>query len=41
MTSLGYKTLPFFRQAEIIYDFTVDFVRRYIDKRSRTYDQMV
>ena len=22
----GYKSLPFFRQAEVIYDFTVEFV---------------
>lgn len=38
--SSGYKSLPFFRQSEIIYDFTVNFVNRYIDKRSRTCDQM-
>lgn len=38
--SSGYKDLPFFKQAEIIYDFTVEFVRRYIDYRSRTKDQM-
>lgn len=37
----GYKSLPFFRQAEIIYDFTVAFCDRYIDKRSRTHDQMI
>ncbi len=37
----GYKTLPFYRQSEIVYDFTVDFCDRYIDKRSRTTDQMV
>lgn len=37
----GYKSLPFFKQSEIIYDFTVVFCERYIDKRSRTYDQMV
>lgn len=37
----GYKTLPFYRQAEIVYDFTVEFCDRYIDKRSRTTDQMV
>ena len=36
----GYKSLPFFKQAEIIYDFTVEFVKRYIDYRSRTKDQM-
>lgn len=37
----GYKKLPFFRQSEIIYDFTIEFCQIYIDKRSRTFDQMV
>lgn len=37
----GYKKLAFFKQAEIVYDFTVKFCNRYIDKRSRTHDQMV
>ena len=37
----GYKTLPFYQQAEIIYDFTVEFCNLYIDRRSRTHDQMV
>ena len=37
----GYKSLPFFKQSEIVYDFTVVFCERYIDKRSRTTDQMV
>lgn len=36
----GYKNLPFFKQTEIIYDFTVDFVKKYIDYKSRTKDQM-
>lgn len=36
----GYKTLPFFKQSEIIYDFTVEFCKKYIDYRSRTKDQM-
>lgn len=36
----GYKRLPFFKQAEIIYDFTVEFVKLYIDPKSRTKDQM-
>ncbi len=40
MESKGYKSLPFFIQAEIIYDFTIDFVKRYIDSKSRTKDQM-
>jgi len=37
----GYKSLPFFKQSEIIYDFTVEFCDHYIDKRSRTTDQMI
>lgn len=41
ITGGGYKNLAFFRQAEIIYDFTVEFCNRFIDKRSRTHDQMV
>ncbi|MDP3733502.1 MAG: four helix bundle suffix domain-containing protein [Candidatus Daviesbacteria bacterium] len=36
----GYKSLPFFKQSEIIYDFTVEFVKKYIDYKSRTRDQM-
>lgn len=36
----GYKSLPFFRQAEIIYDFTMEFCKEYIDYKSRTKDQM-
>lgn len=41
MTVGGYKKLAFYQQAEIIYDFTVEFADHYIDKRSRTHDQMV
>ena len=37
----GYKTLPFFIQSEIIYDFTVEFADKYISKFSRTRDQMI
>lgn len=40
MTS-GYKSLPFFKQTEIVYDFTVAFAQKYIDYKSRTRDQMV
>ncbi|MBU2577734.1 four helix bundle protein, partial [Patescibacteria group bacterium] len=36
----GYKSLPFYKQAEIIYDFTIAFTEKYIDKKSRTKDQM-
>jgi four helix bundle suffix protein len=37
----GYKTLLSHQKAEIIYDATVHFCDRFIDKRSRTHDQMV
>ncbi len=37
----GYKNLSFFKQTEIIYDFTAEFCNRYIEKTSRTKDQMV
>lgn len=40
MSEGGYKSLPFFKQSEIIYDFTVEFCKLYINKTSRTYDQM-
>lgn len=36
----GYKTLSFYIQSEIIYDFTVEFCKLYIDPKSRTKDQM-
>jgi len=36
----GYKSLPFFKQSEIIYDLTVEFVKKYINYYSRTKDQM-
>src|SRR5262245_61555589 len=37
----GYRQLKSFQQAELVYDATVKFCDRFIDKRSRTYDQMV
>src|SRR3972149_232796 len=37
---LGYKSLPFYIQSEIIYDFTVEFVKLYVPYKSRTTDQM-
>lgn len=37
---MSYKELKSYKQATIIYDFTVDFCRFYIDPRSRTKDQM-
>ncbi len=37
----GYRSLKSYQTAEIIYDATVVFCNRFIDKRSRTHDQMV
>jgi four helix bundle suffix protein len=37
----GYRNLKSFRVAQLVYDLTVRFCDRYIDKRSRTHDQMV
>jgi four helix bundle suffix protein len=37
----GYRKLLSYRKAEIVYDATVFFCDRYIDRRSRTHDQMV
>ena len=37
----GYRKLKSFQIAQLVYDVTVRFCDRYIDKRSRTYDQMV
>jgi four helix bundle suffix protein len=37
----GYQKLLSFRKAEIVYDATVYFCDRFIDKRSRTHDQMI
>jgi len=37
----GYKSLPFFKQSEIIYDFTVAFCDHYVTGYTRTKDQMV
>jgi len=37
----GYKTLRSYQKAEIVYDATVRFCDRFIDKRSRTHDQMI
>ena len=37
----GYRTLRSFQAATIIYDATVSFCERFLDKRSRTVDQMV
>ncbi len=37
----GYRKLLSFQVAQMVYDVTVRFCDRYIDKRSRTHDQMV
>jgi four helix bundle protein len=37
----GYRRLKSFQLARLIYDVTVLFCDRFIDKRSRTHDQMV
>lgn len=37
----GYDKLLGYRKSQIIYDATVRFCDRFIDKRSRTHDQMV
>ena len=37
----GYKNLLSYQRAEIVYDATVYFCDHFIDRRSRTHDQMV
>ncbi len=37
----GYRKLKSFQIAQLVYDATVRFCDRYIEKRSRTHDQMV
>jgi four helix bundle suffix protein len=37
----GYRELKSFQHAELVYDSTVKFCDRFIDKRSRNHDQMV
>ena len=37
----GYRRLKGFQVAQLVYDVTVRFCDRYIEKRSRTHDQMV
>jgi len=37
----GYRKLRSFQTAQLVYDATVIFCNRFIDKRSRTHDQMV
>ncbi len=38
---VGYKYLKSYQLATVIYDLTIKFCNKYIDKRSRTHDQMV
>lgn len=37
----GYRKLKSFQMAQLVYDVTVRFCHRYVEKRSRTHDQMV
>lgn len=37
----GYRRLKSFQIAQLVYDVTVRFCDRYVEKRSRTHDQMV
>lgn len=37
----GYRELKSYQMAEIVYDATVKFCGRFIERRSRTHDQMV
>lgn len=37
----GYRKLLSYQSSEIIYDFTVEFCKKYISYKSRTIDQMV
>jgi len=37
----GYRELQSYQMSEIVYDATVIFCNRFIDRRSRTHDQMV
>ncbi len=37
----GYRSLKSYQIAQLVYDVTVRFCDRYVDKKSRTHDQMV
>src|ERR1017187_5561543 len=37
----GYRKLKSFQVAQLVYDVTVRFCERYVDRKSRTRDQMV
>jgi len=36
----GYKFLSSYILATVVYDLTIEFCRRYVNQKSRTYDQM-
>jgi hypothetical protein len=36
----GYRNLLSFKLSQLVYDVTVRFCNRYIERRSRTHDQM-
>jgi len=38
---MTYENLKSYQQAKLVYDLTIDFCKLFIDKKSRTYDQMV
>lgn len=38
---MAYEDLKSFQQAKTIYDLTNEFCKLYVDKKSRTYDQMI
>ncbi len=38
---MSYRDLKSYQQAMIVYDYTVEFCNLYVDKKSRTTDQMV
>ncbi|MCX6376010.1 MAG: four helix bundle protein, partial [Armatimonadetes bacterium] len=37
----GYENLRSYQTAQLVYDATVIFCDRFVDRRSRTHDQMV
>lgn len=37
----GYQNLLSYQKSQIVYDATVYFCSRFLDKRDRTYDQMI
>ncbi|HSB73620.1 MAG TPA: hypothetical protein VLT62_30200 [Candidatus Methylomirabilis sp.] len=37
----GYRRLRSFQSAQLVYDATVCFCERFVEKRSRTHDEMI